>query len=391
MRSVKLVSDTIDKPDINALIDWLHGTATSIPQLTKGPITPLFEKQYSDWLGTRHSVFVNSGSSAILLGLAALKFGGKLKNDTIICPDLSWATDVSSPLMLGLNPVLIDANREDLSVDLDRLEWIFKLEKPAAFILVSVLGLVPDMDRIVELCTEHDVLLLEDVCESLGSEYKGKKLGTFGCMSFFSMYYGHHISTIEGGMVCTSDEEINDLLLMIRSHGWDRDLSENKKDMIRCINRIDDFSAQFAFYLPGLNVRSTDFQAVLGLRQIGKIDMFAKLRNLNFKLYQELLDEDDSTLNIIEREDCFISSFCYPIVNRNRDAIVQRLRDNNVECRPLIAGSMSMSPMWRKFGTGHTNTPVSMEINKYGLYVPNHQGMTEEDVRNVVSLIKGST
>jgi CDP-6-deoxy-D-xylo-4-hexulose-3-dehydrase len=336
-------------------------------------------------------VFVNSGSSAILLGLAALKFGGKLKNDTIICPDLSWATDVSSPLMLGLNPVLIDANREDLSVDLDRLEWIFKREKPAAFILVSVLGLVPDMDRIVELCTEHDVLLLEDVCESLGSEYKGKKLGTFGCMSFFSMYYGHHISTIEGGMVCTSDEDINDLLLMIRSHGWDRDLSENKKDVLRCINRVDDFSAQFAFYLPGLNVRSTDLQAVLGLRQIGKIDMFAKLRNLNFKLYQELLDEDDSTLNIIEREDCFISSFCYPIVNRNRDAIVQRLRDNNVECRPLIAGSMSMSPMWRKFGTGHTNTPVSMEINKYGLYVPNHQGMTEEDVRNVVSLIKGST
>lgn len=388
MRPVKLVSDTIDKTDIKALCEWLE-SGQSIPQLTKGPITPIFEKKYSDWLGQRHSVFVNSGSSAILLGLAALKFGGKLKNDKIICPDLSWATDVSSPLMLGLTPILIDANKEDLSVDLDRLEWIFKLKKPAAFILVSVLGLVPDMNRIVELCREHDVLLIEDVCESMGSKFQGRKLGTFGCMSFFSLYYGHHISTIEGGMVCTNDEEINDLLLMIRSHGWDRDLSDNKKDVLRSVNQVDDFSAQFAFYLPGLNVRSTDLQAVIGLRQIGKIDTFAQLRNLNFKLYQELLDEDDSTLNIIDREDCFISSFCYPIVNKNRDAIIQRLRDNDVECRPLIAGSMTMSPMWKKFGTGHTSIPVSTEINKYGFYIPNHQGMTEEDVRNVVKLIKG--
>mgnify|MGYP000100083701 CR=1 FL=1 len=389
MRPVKLVSDTIDKTDIKALCEWLNGSDQSIPRLTKGPITPLFEQKYSDWLGTRHSVFVNSGSSAILLGLAALKFGGKLKNDTIICPDLSWATDVSSPLMLGLNPVLIDANREDLSVDLDRLEWIFNRESPAAFILVSVLGLVPDMNRIVELCREYDVLLIEDVCESMGSKFQGRKLGTFGCMSFFSLYYGHHISTIEGGMVCTNDEEINDLLLMIRSHGWDRDLSENKKDELRSVNRVDDFSAQFAFYLPGLNVRSTDLQAVLGLRQIDKIDTFAMLRNLNFKLYQELLDKGDNLLNIIDRADCFISSFCYPIVNYNKDAIVQRLRDNDVECRPLIAGSMTMSPMWKKFGTVHTNIPVSTEINKYGFYIPNHQGMTEEDVRNVVKLIKG--
>ena len=281
-----------------------------------------------------------------------------------------------SALMLGLNPILIDANREDLSVDLDRLEWIFKLEKPAAFILVSVLGLVPDMDRIVELCTEHDVLLLEDVCESMGSEYKGKKLGTFGCMSFFSLYYGHHISTIEGGMVCTSDEEIHDLLLMIRSHGWDRDLSDNTKDTLRSVNRVDDFSAQFTFYLPGLNVRSTDLQAVIGQRQVCKIDKFAKIRNKNFKLYQELLDENDS-------------SFCYPIVNKDKDAIVKRLRNNNIDCRPLIAGSITMSPMWKKFGGGHTNIPVSQEINKYGLYVPNHQGMDEQDVRNIVSLIKG--
>lgn len=389
MRPVKLVSDTIDKTDIKDLIEWLDTPGMDIPQLTKGPLTPIFENKFAKWLGSKDSVFVNSGSSAILLGLAALKFGGKLKNDKIIVPDLSWATDVSSPLVLGLNPILIDANKEDLSVDLDRLEWIFKRENPSAFILVSVLGLVPDMERIVELCETYDVLLIEDVCESLGSEYKGKKLGTFGCMSFFSMYYGHHISTIEGGMVCTSDDDIKDLLLMIRSHGWDRDLDQNAKDRLRSINRVDDFSAQFAFYLPGLNVRSTDLQAAIGLGQVDKIDKFAKIRNRNFKLYQELLSDEDSLLNIIDRDECFISSFCYPIVSHDKDAIVKRLRDNGVECRPLIAGSLTMSPMWRKFGTGHTNIPVSTEINKYGFYVPNHQGMTEEDVKNIVNLIKG--
>ena len=390
MRPVKLVSDPIHRPALNILSDWL-GSCNSfdIPQLTKGPVTITFEKKFSDWLDTKHSVFVNSGSSAILLGLAALKYGNKLKNDKIIVPDLSWATDVSSPLILGLNPILIDANTEDLSVDLERLEWIFKRETPAAFILVSVLGLVPDMDRIVELCETYDVLLIEDVCESMGSEYKGKKLGTFGIMSFFSMYYGHHISTIEGGMVCTRYNDINDILLMIRSHGWDRDLDDNTKNRLRSTNNVDDFSAQFAFYLPGLNVRSTDLQAFIGLRQIDKINGFAKIRNRNFKLYQELLSDEDSWLDIIERENCLTSSFCYPIVSENRDAIVKRLRDNNVECRPLIAGSMSMSPMWKKLGTSITNIPVSTKINKYGFYVPNHQGMDEEDVKNIVNLIKG--
>jgi len=389
MRPVNLVSDTIDKTDIRHLIEWLDSPGMDVPQLTKGPITPIFEKKFSDWLGTNHSVFVNSGSSAILLGLAALKYSGRLKNNKIIVPDLSWATDVSSPILLDYEVTLIDANEEDLSVDLNRLEWIFKSQKPAAFILVSVLGLVPDMDRIVELCKQHDVLLIEDVCESMGSEYKGKKLGTFGIMSFFSMYYGHHISTIEGGMVSTSDEDINDTLLMIRSHGWDRDVSQNKRDTLRSVNRVDEFTAQFAFYLPGLNVRSTDLQAVIGLRQVDKIDKFSAIRNRNFKLYQELLDDEDSLLNIIDRDDCFISSFCYPIVNEDKDKIVKRLRDNGVQCRPLIAGSLTMSPMWRKFGTGHTNTPVTMMINKYGFYIPNHQGMDEEDVRNIVKLIKG--
>ena len=272
--AINLVSDTIDKEDIAGLINWL--SQKEIPQLTKGPITKEYEAKYSKWLRTKHSVFVNSGSSAILLGLAALKFGGKLKNNKIVVPDVSWATDVSTPLILGMNTFVVDCNQEDLSADLSHLEQLFKEEQPAAFILVSVLGLVPDMDRIVDLCKEYDVLLIEDACESMGSEYHSQKLGTFGCMSFFSTYFGHHISTIEGGMVCTKDKEINDLLLMMRSHGWDRDLDEDTAEKLALDNNIKDFDRLFTFYLPGLNVRATDLQAKIGLNQVDKIDKFGK-------------------------------------------------------------------------------------------------------------------
>ena len=164
--SVKLVSDTIDKEDIKALTDWLN--APNIPHLTKGPITKKYEAKFSNWLGASNSVFVNSGSSAILLGLIALKLGGKLKNNKIIVPDLSWSTDVSIPLILGLDTFLVDCNLYDLSADLDHLEQLFEEERPAAFVLVSLLGLVPNMQRIIDLCYKYDVLLIEDTCESMG-------------------------------------------------------------------------------------------------------------------------------------------------------------------------------------------------------------------------------
>ena len=227
MTEIKLVSDTIDKSDIHELVQWL--TQPEIPRLTKGDITPKLEENFSNLIGTKHSVYINSGSSAILLGLAALKYYNALKNDKIVISNLSWATDVTTPVLLDYHPILIDCNLTDLSVDLDQLEEVFKKDSPAAFILVSVLGLVPEMEKIIDLCNKYDVILIEDVCESLGSKYKGRMLGSFGELSFFSFYYGHHISTIEGGMVCTNNTELNDILLSIRSHGWDRDLDKESQ------------------------------------------------------------------------------------------------------------------------------------------------------------------
>ena len=383
--AINLVSDTIDREDIAGVINWLN--QKEIPQLTKGPITKEYEAKYSKWLGTKHSVFVNSGSSAILLGLAALKFGGKLKNNKIVVPDVSWATDVSTPLILGMDTFVVDCNQEDLSADLIHLEQIFKEERPAAFILVSVLGLVPDMDRIVDLCKEYDVLLIEDACESMGSEYHSQKLGTFGCMSFFSTYFGHHVSTIEGGMVCTKDKEINDLLLMMRSHGWDRDLDEDTAEKLAIDNNIKDFDRLFTFYVPGLNVRATDLQAKIGLNQVDKIDKFAKIRNENFLNYNDRLRNSSNLFTPTQRNHEFVSSFCYPIILQDRDKCIAELRANDIACRPLIAGSLTRSPMWKNFGGVEVNNPNAEYVHQYGFYVPNHQGMGDKEVEQICNII----
>jgi CDP-6-deoxy-D-xylo-4-hexulose-3-dehydrase len=383
--AINLVSDTIDREDACGIINWLN--QKELPQLTKGPLTKEYEAKFSNWLGTKHSVFVNSGSSAILLGLTALKFGGKLKNNKIVVPDLSWATDVSTPLILGMDTFLVDCNFQDLSADLNHLEQLFKEEKPAAFILVSVLGLVPDMDRILDLCETYDVLLIEDTCESMGSEHHGQKLGTFGCMSFFSTYFGHHISTIEGGMVCTNDEEINDLLLMTRSHGWDRDLNPEAARKLAEEEGVSDFDRLFTFYTPGLNVRATDLQAKIGLNQVDKIDKFAKIRNENFLHYNNRLAwAKDLLFKPEQLTGDFVSNFCYPIVSESRDAIVKELKENDIACRPLIAGALSNSPMWQKFGKADRNFNA-LVIDNFGFYVPNHQGMTTEDVDKVCDII----
>jgi len=285
---IKLVSDTINKDDINSLIEWL--SQSEIPRLTKGDLTWELESKWAKKIGTKYSVYVNSGSSAILLALAALLESKKIKNKKIIIPSLSWATDVSSPILLGMEPIMCDCNLTDLSCDLNYLEDLFKIHNPSSMILVSPLGLVPEMDKVLSLCEKYEVILFEDVCESMGSKFQGKYLGSFGFASFFSMYFGHHLSTIEGGFINTNDEDFYHLLLMMRSHGWDRDLPEWKQKELREKYSVSDFDSLYNFYVPGLNLRSTDLQAFIGIRSLDKLDNYSKLRNINFKQYKIISD-----------------------------------------------------------------------------------------------------
>jgi CDP-6-deoxy-D-xylo-4-hexulose-3-dehydrase len=379
---IKLVSDTIDKGDILALTNWLNQENT--PRLTKGDLTIELEKKWSKKIGTKYSVYVNSGSSAILLGLAAFLYSNKINNKKIVVPSLSWATDVSSPILLGMQPIMCDCNLEDLSCDLNHLEKIFKDESPSSFILVSALGFVPQMDKIINLCQKYNVTLFEDVCESMGSKYSNKYLGSFGFASFFSLYFGHHISTIEGGFICTDDEEFYYNLIMMRSHGWDRDLPIEKQKKLREKYNVDDFSSLYNFYLPGFNLRSTDLQAFIGLRSIDKLDEFSKIRNNNLKIYIENIK--NNMLNLSLPKNTFNSNFSFPVVNKNKKNIIKKLTDNNIEVRPLIAGDMSKKPMWYNI-YGDLNLKNCDLINEYGFYVPNHQDLNEEDIKNICNII----
>jgi CDP-6-deoxy-D-xylo-4-hexulose-3-dehydrase len=379
---IKLVSDTIDRHDIDSLIKWL--SQDEIPRLTKGELTVKLEEKWAKKLGTKYSVFVNSGSSSILLTLAALKYSGRLKNNKVVVPSLSWATDLSSPILLGLKPILCDCNLTDLSCDLDHLEEIFQTESPSTLILVSVLGLVPDMDRIVELCKQYDVLLLEDVCESMGSKYKGKYLGTFGLASFFSMYFGHHLSTIEGGFINTDDEEFYYTLLMMRSHGWARDLPTHKQNKYKEKYGLTDFENLYNFYLPGMNLRSTDLQAYIGLRAIDKLDNFSQIRNSNFNYYMSCIKNNELDLHIDENN--FISNFAMPILSKNRDSIVENLIKNNIECRPLIAGNLANKPFWYENFIRPKLKNCEL-LDQYGFYIPNHQDLTSDNLNKITKII----
>jgi CDP-6-deoxy-D-xylo-4-hexulose-3-dehydrase len=382
MKKINLVSDTIDKKDIMTLSQWL--LQDEIPRLTKGNLTWELEKKWANKIGTKFSVFVNSGSSSILLTLASLIHSKRLRNNKIVVPGLSWATDVSSPILLNMEPILCDCNLKDLSCDLEHLEQLFLEYDPSCFILVSTLGLVPDMDKIVSLCEKYNVILLEDVCESMGSKYGEKYLGTFGFASFFSMYFGQHLSTIEGGFINTDDEDFYYALLMMRSHGWDRDLPEKVQKELRNKYNVSEFDSLYTFYLPGFNLRSTDLQAFLGLRAIDKLDNVSTIRNKNFSSYQKFIK--GNLLQIQNSENDFISNFAFPVVKKERESIIKSLNENGVEVRPLIAGDMSKKPMWLE-NYGEVFLPNCDLINKFGFYLPNHQDLTTEQINFISSIV----
>lgn len=380
---ITLVKDTIDNDDIDNLIEWLK----TYPRLTKGVETVKFEEMWSKWIGCKYSVFVNSGSSANLLMLYALLELYNLRNKKVVVPSLGWATDLAPVIQFGFEPVLVDIDPSNLAVDIDHLAQIFEKEKPAAMILVSVLGLSPRMGEIVELCKKHGVILLEDNCESQGTKYNGVKLGNFGLMSSFSTYFGHTMSTIEGGMICTNDKAVYDMLKQLRSHGWDRDLDKDRQNELREKWGVDDFSALYTFYVPGFNVRSTDLQAVIGMRQLEKVDGMIEQRNKNFQLFKEKLSP--YTWFPQEVEGSFTASFCIPVIAHSKEAkeeIVKKLKEKNVECRPLICGSMGTQPFYIK-QYGRVELPNVTKVDECGLYIPNHPKLTEEEIERMCDCI----
>jgi CDP-6-deoxy-D-xylo-4-hexulose-3-dehydrase len=377
---INLVKDTIDIDDVKRLITWLETN----PRLTKGDLTLEFEKKWSEWLGVKYSVFVNSGSSANLAAIYSLLLSGKLKNNKIVVPAVSWVTTVTPTIQLGMEPIMCDCDIDNLGLDINHLKEIIKNDNPSVIILVHVLGIPNHMDEILKLCKENDILLIEDTCESIGSKYNDKLLGTLGDLSTFSFYFGHHMSTIEGGMISTNDEDLYHILLSIRSHGWDRDLPKEKQNSLREKYGVDKFRSLYTFYYPGFNLRSTDLQAYIGLGQLEKLDMIVENRNKNFIRYKNEIK--NTFWNISPPEGSFISNFSFPIITKNIKELTEQLITNNIECRPLICGSINEHPFWYE-RYGKQNLPNSKLVHNYGLYLPNNHQMTDEEISKVIEVV----
>lgn len=376
---IPLVKDTISNTEIDSLVSWLK----TYPRLTKGPNTESFEKKWSEWNGNKHSVFVSSGSAANLAAFYALIISGRMKNKRVILPAVSWATTVAPAIQLGLEPVLCDCNMRNLGLDIDHLERLVKEHDPALIVTVNVLGFSNDYDKVLEICERNGTLLIEDSCESIGTVYQGKKTGNFGHISTFSYYYGHHMSTIEGGMVCTNDEELEQLVKSIRCHGWDRDLNPEVQEKYRKKYGIDDFRALYTFYHPGFNMRCTDLQAFLGLSQLERIDRIVDNRQKNFAKYTVHLSSNWG-LDVTDHD--VVSNFAYPVIVNNPSLVAKRLQDSGIESRPLICGSISRQPYWyERFGK--CTLPNADRIHDFGMYLPNNPDMQSEEIEEVCKVV----
>lgn len=378
---IPLVKDTISNGEIDRLISWL-GT---YPRLTKGENTLKFETMWSEWNNTRHSIFVSSGSAANLAAFYALIVSNRMKNKKVILPAVSWSTTVAPAIQLGLEPILCDCNVKNLGLDIEHLNRLVKEHDPAVIVTVNVLGFSNDYDRILEICESNNILLIEDSCESIGTVYQGRKTGNFGHISTFSFYYGHHMSTIEGGMVCTNDEELEQIVKSIRCHGWDRDLSETVQKKYRSKYGIDDFRALYTFYYPGFNMRCTDLQAFLGVLQLEKIDDIVSKRSQNFSTYSSLLPP---SWGLDTSDQDVVSNFAYPVIVDNPSALSKKLSDAGVESRPLICGSISRQPFWYD-RYGRISLPNADMIHDFGMYLPNNPNMTLDEIRHVTSIVDG--
>jgi CDP-4-dehydro-6-deoxyglucose reductase, E1 len=377
---IPLVRDTIGADDLEALAEWIRQG----PRLTKGPLSDDFERRFAAWQGCPSAVYVNSGSSANLLAIDALRIAGVLcPGDRVIAPAVSWTTTVAPIHQLNLEPVLCDSDPATLGLDLDHLGHLCRTAGAKAVVVCHVLGIPNDMDRILALCEDHGLALIEDCCEALGSTYKGTKMGGFGAISTFSFYFGHHMSTVEGGMVCARDRDTTNVIKSLRSHGWNRDLDDEVKLDLRRRHDVDAFSDQYTFYHPGYNFRATDLGAFLGLRQLEKVDRFVAERARTWQRYRELMST--AAWRPSAPAGGVVSGFAWPMFSSDRRALAGRLGEAGVETRPLVCGSIGRQP-WYVERYGAVPLRNADVVHAHGLYVPINPDLEDEELLEIARI-----
>ena len=387
---IKLIKSTFyrEKETKEALCDFI----INAPVLSMGKQCEEFEKKFSIWQERTHSVLFNSGSSANLALIQALLNLGRIKkNDLVGVSALTWATNVMPIIQLGLTPIPIDAEMSTLNISLAKLKEVYIKNNFKILFITNLLGFSDDMVSIKNFCVKNNILLIEDNCESLGSEYAGTKLGNFGIGSTFSFFVGHHMSMIEGGAVCTDDEDLNTMLRMVRAHGWDRNLSSGEQASLRKEKNIDDFYAKYTFYDLGYNIRPTEIQGFLGLNQLQYLDEMIDIREANFKALSEIYNNSDFekiTLTMTK-----VSNFAVPIVCKSKEKqkeYIKRCNDAEIEVRPIVGGLITTQPFYKKYlGQILGNELLNSEnIHNYGFYFGNNPEMTEDEIHYIINVLK---
>ena len=373
-----LMENNIPREDLDRVIEFLE----TDPVLTQSKNVKEFETEWSDWLGVKYSVFVNSGSSANILTMSAMKhlYG----TGEIILPPLTWVSDISSVLFAGFQPVFVDINPRTLCMNDDHV--IAKLnENTKAVFITHAQGFNGLSDKLLKVLEEKKIPLVEDVCESHGAEFKGKRLGSFGVASNFSFYFAHHMSTIEGGMACTNDENLYQIFRMLRSHGMVRETTDEELSQ-SYIQDYPELNPEFIFAYPAYNMRNTEIGAVLGRNQLKRLDENNINRRKNFKYFLDNLDPEKYQTDFELEGSC---NYAFNLVIKNSDIefcerVMTRLREMGVEFRRGSAGGGNQLRQPYLQGivdkNEHKNYPVVEHIHFYGFYIGNYPGLEKENI-----------
>ena len=380
-----LMENNITVEDLSILIDFLKTN----PRLTQASNVLDFEKKWSEWLGVRYSVFVNSGASANLITMAAMKHLYGLGE--IIVPTLTWVSDIASVLQNGFDPVFVDINPRNLCMN-DR-QVISKLtEKTKAVFITHVQGFNGLTDRLLRVLEEKNIPLIEDVCESHGATFQGKKLGAFGLISNFSFYFAHHMSTIEGGMVCTNDEKVFETFRMLRSHGMVRETT-NKDIKEKYIQNHPDLSPDFIFAYPAYNVRNTEIGAVLGMSQLKRLDKNNIKRRKNFELFIKNLDPQKYRTDFDLEGSC---NYAFNLVLKKadikfRDIVEKAMQNAGVEFRRGSSGGGNQ--LRQPYLKGiipekeFEKYPEIEHIHFFGYYIGNYPDLDKQKILDFCKLL----
>jgi CDP-4-dehydro-6-deoxyglucose reductase, E1 len=378
----KLQENVVSDSDLEVLVSFIRQTKR-FTQFTK---VKEFERAYAAWQGCKYSVFVNSGSSANLILVNALKeMRGWQDGDEILVPAVTWPTTVTPLIQFGLKPVFVDANLRDLSFDYEKVDQKINPRTRGIFV-VHLLGFPANVQRLKKIVNNRDIVILEDCCESHGATLNGIKVGNLGIAGTFSFYWGHHMTTVEGGMLCTDDEELYKMFLLKRSHGLARELPAAYHPELRA--KYPDIDFNFLFLTDGFNLRNTEFNAVLGLAQLECLNRFIQVRNDNYARFLEMCKQYPGELIPLEVEG--LSSFVLPFLfckQKQKTVFQKLLYAAGIESRPLISGNLLRQPFLAKYydPAGFKNADF---LHTNAFYIGNNQFVGGDRLELVEALLK---